>query len=364
MIEKSIYSIKRFFRFEPGYFRLAGNPVKNFFQQGNLIAHVIDRVKFRFFPKLQIVSRFPTHLDIEAASACQMKCPMCYTTYMDKSKKGIMDYGLYKKIIDEAVREKVYSIKLSWRGEPLLNNHIVDMVKYAKANKIKEVAMLSNAELLYPEMAKQLVDSGLDWISFSVDGSEKTYEIIRAPAILSETVEKIKFMRKYRDNAGKNKPMIRVQSIFSALNDDPQTFLDTWEGVADQINFISDQARDFELKEMYHDPEYLCPTPWARMSIDFAGHVHQCNSDYDGKWILGDVNKQSIYKIWHGEEFTRLRHYFNTRTALHTCDACNICSDNVITEQRTIQIGDREVKASKYKGISDVVKDGEITISS
>jgi len=362
MVIKYIYKLKKLFRFEPGYFRFAGNPVKNFLRQGNIFAHLIDRIKFRLFPKFQIVSRFPTHLDIETASACQMKCPMCYTTYMDKEKKGVMDYDLFTKIIDEAAKEGVYSVKLSWRGEPLLNKRIIDMVKYAKSKKIKEVAMLSNAELMNSELARQLVDSGLDWISFSIDGVYETYETIRAPAKFDETIEKVKFMTQYREQSGKTKPMIRVQSILSALNDDTKTYLAIWKDIADQINFISDQARDFELKEMYHDPEYLCPTPWARMSIDIGGHVHQCNTDYDGKWILGDVAKQSIYDIWHGKDFKLLRHYFNTNTALQNCEACNICSDNVVTESFEIQVGEKKIKAAKYKGIPDVVENGKVTI--
>jgi hypothetical protein len=44
--------------------------------------------------------------------------------------------AFFRKIIDECATRGVYSVKLSWRGEPLLNPHIVDMVRYAKEKGI------------------------------------------------------------------------------------------------------------------------------------------------------------------------------------------------------------------------------------
>jgi len=305
-MRKKIISFYKRFNFEPGYFRIAGNPVTYFLSQGNFFAHIKDRIKFRLYPKFKIVPQFPTHIDIESASNCQLKCPMCYTTYLEASKKGIMKFDLYKNIIDQAVAGKVYSVKISWRGEPLLNKRIVDMVSYAKQSGIKEVAMLSNGELLTPQLAENLVDVGLDWISFSADGTAETYDVIRAPAKFYETIEKVAYMRSYRDKKGLKKPLIRTQSVLSAFNNDPEGFLKAWKGVADRVNCIADEARDFELKEMYHDPAYLCPTPWARITIAHDGQVHQCKVDYGRKTVMGDVNNDSIYDIWHGDSFTSL----------------------------------------------------------
>jgi len=359
-MRKKIISFYKRFNFEPGYFRIAGNPVTYFLSQGNFFAHIKDRIKFRLYPKFKIVPQFPTHIDIESASNCQLKCPMCYTTYLEASKKGIMKFDLYKNIIDQAVAGKVYSVKISWRGEPLLNKRIVDMVSYAKQSGIKEVAMLSNGELLTPQLAENLVDAGLDWISFSADGTAETYDVIRAPAKFYETIEKVAYMRSYRDKKGLKKPLIRTQSVLSAFNNDPEGFLKAWKGVADRVNCIADEARDFELKEMYHDPAYLCPTPWARITIAHDGQVHQCKVDYGRKTVMGDVNNDSIYDIWHGDSFTSLREAFTKQTALMKYSACNYCSDNVVTEKRVVDVGDKKINVAKYKGIEDIVVGGGV----
>ena len=130
------------FSIERDYFTVGGFK-KNwsfFAKKSNIISHLIDRIKFQYYPKFLMSAAFPTHLEVEAASKCQMRCPMCYTTYMKDHFKGIMKMDLYKKIIDEAAANNTYSIKLSWRGEPLLNPNLVEMIKYAKKKGIKDVA--------------------------------------------------------------------------------------------------------------------------------------------------------------------------------------------------------------------------------
>ncbi|MBT7198805.1 MAG: SPASM domain-containing protein, partial [Nitrospina sp.] len=141
---------------------------------------------------------------------------------------------------------------------------------------------------------------------------------------------------------------------------DPDAFLEAWENIADRVNCIADEARDLELMEMNHDPEYLCPTPWARMTIAHDGKVHQCKVDYDRKKVMGDANEQSLYEIWHGENFNSLRNAFKKQTALKNYAACNLCTDNVLTEERSVQVNGKELSLGKFKGVHDVVHEGQV----
>ena len=356
---------RNYFRFENSYFTIGGwrKEFAYFLRMGNLGAHLVDRVKFRIFPKLNIVARFPSHLDIETASACQMRCPMCYTTYMDDSLKGVMKYDLFTKIVDEAASLGVYSIKLSWRGEPLLNKRIVDMVRYAKANGIKEVAFLSNAEFLTTEMAEALVDAGLDWLSVSADGTGSIYDEIRRPAVFEETVARVAYMKQYRDGKGLVRPLLRVQSIMSAVENNPDEFKNAWATVVDRMNIIADESRDFAAKDLQWDRYFVCAKPWQRMSIAYDGRVHQCISDYGAINILGDVNEMSLYEIWHGPRSEAVREAFRKHRYLEDNEPCNICSYGVITESSKLK-GGNQMYVRRYKSIAPVVVMNEVTLKS
>lgn len=343
---------QHWFTFEHDYFSLneAFDRIQYFVRRKHLFRHLKDRLYFRIYPKVKIVPPFPTHVEVEAASACQMRCPMCYTTVMDGRLKGVMKWEIFTKVVDECAARGVYSIKLSWRGEPLLNRNIVPMVKYAKEKGIPDVAFLTNGERLTPEVADALIDAGLDWISFSFDGFKETYDVIRKPATFEETVARIAMLREKRDARGLAKPLIRVQSIFSVIKHDPIGFKKIFEGIADSMNFIADQIRDFEEGKIQHNPFYQCPIPWQRMAVAHNGKVHQCVSDYAGQNILGDVNKKSLYEIWHDKPFRELRKSF-TRFRYLDNPACRICSDGAITEKVHVKFGDRAVPVTIYSGM-------------
>ena len=108
----------------------------------------------------------PLCLDIETASICDLACPHCFREYIITPDK-IMNFELYKKIIDTAVKWKVPSIKLNWRGEPLLNPKLSKFINYAKNNGILEVSINTNATNLDEKKSNELIDSGLDLIIYS-----------------------------------------------------------------------------------------------------------------------------------------------------------------------------------------------------
>jgi radical SAM protein with 4Fe4S-binding SPASM domain len=324
--------------------------LRYFLRQGHVLAHLVDRVKWHYFPRYFIVPRFPTHLEVEASSACQMRCPMCKTVEMMKSgifHTGVMGFELYKKIIADCRGEPLHSIKLSWRGEPLLNPNIVEMIVYAKQHGIRDVAFLTNGERLNPNLTAQLVDSGLDWLSISFDGMGDVYNRIRKPAIYEETLEKIRYLRSYRDSRRRIKPLIRIQSVHSAIRGKETEFLKLWDGVADRVNIIADQIRSVSEKDYVHDPNYICPAPWQRMCITWDGKVVQCFGDYLEDNILGNVNQKSLGAIWKDAPFQELRQLIKRGERLRT-KPCRTCSDDGVIEEEEIILGDRVVKAAHY----------------
>jgi len=334
---------------EMDYNRLSGR-IKNLYfiiRRGNVLRQLIDRTKWYLAPKFFYVVGFPTHIDIETSVSCQMRCPMCLRRQVDpKLLSGIMDFDLYKKIIDECSERGVYSVKLSWRGEPLLNPRIVEMVKYAKNRGIKDVAFLTNGERLSPELTVGLVEAGLDWISFSIDGLDDMYERIRYPATYEGIVKKVKYLKEYRDQRGRNKPLIRVQTIYSAIKENPSEYFRIWDKIADKVYVIADQVRGDRVR-FPQDPNYVCLEPWRRITIGWNGVVQQCITDYEEFNSLGDVKNQSLYEIWHGAKFNELRDLIKNKK-IYTNNLCSICHDTGIMCEEVMRINGKDIKICVY----------------
>ena len=114
-----------------GQFRLTSR-TKNFkFDmnrgKGHLLDYLKNRLDWHVNPRLNKVPNFPSHIDIETSSICNLNCPMCYTTtdeFKEKVDAGLIDFKLFKKIIDESVKYNLYSIRLSFRGEAFLHPKI------------------------------------------------------------------------------------------------------------------------------------------------------------------------------------------------------------------------------------------------
>ena len=120
----------------------------------------------------------PFVLQLAVASTCNFRCRYCPCSTPDllkknNVKKGIMDFELYTKIIDDLDEfpQKIKILRLVKEGEPLLNKRFADMVRYAKKKQpLIKVDTTTNASLLTPELSDAIIGAGLDKIFISLQG--------------------------------------------------------------------------------------------------------------------------------------------------------------------------------------------------
>lgn len=340
-----------------------GNRVKDFrFHlnrgKGHLLRYAWNRFKWHYFPRWHIVSRFPDHVDIELSSVCDMKCPMCYTTTPEFKKvvpKKLMDLELFKKIIDECSNYGTYSIRLSLRGEPFLNRHIVEMTRYAKQKGIKEVATLTNGLKLDPELFEEMMDAGLDWMTISFDGIGDMYNRIRRPANFADAVEKISRYHEIKKRRKSEKPVVKIQSIWPAIADNPQEFYDTFEPIADQV--FSNPLVDYLNKDedLVYDEDFTCPVLWQRMVIGSDGSVFLCINDEMGKQVIGNVREQSVYDLWHGPQMRTARRIHLNKEGVKQIEICKECHLPRKTDATFTRVDDRAIQVDDYVNRTQVI---------
>jgi radical SAM protein with 4Fe4S-binding SPASM domain len=308
------------------------------------------RQKWSAYPQSQTISDYPLLVDFELASICNLKCPMCYTI-TDEFKKMVnttrMDFALFTRIIDE-IGGKVPAIRLSLRGEPTLNTHFVECIEYAKSRGIKEVSTLTHAGKLTLPFFEKIAKAGLDWITISVDGVGATYESIRKPLKFNDLLSKIKAIKHYKDVHGLHRPVIKVQGIWPAIKENPQLYWDTFAPYVDLVAFnplIDYLSNDTDIA--YLD-NFTCPQQYQRFVIGADGLVMKCSNDEENREVIGDVNKQTVHEIWHGEAMQKVREQHRHPQGFMESAVCRKCYLPRQTEEEEAQIGDRKFIVRNY----------------
>ena len=197
------------------------------------------------------------------------------------------------------------SVRISWRGEPTVHPHLLDMAAYAKERGIKELSFLTNGMLIDKEYARRLAQIRVDYISVSIDGLYEEYENIRKPATFEGILQRLRDLREIRDSVGKGYPRIKVNTIWTKIKDRVDEYYRIFGPLADIISFNPDY--DYSQKATEIAGDHVCQYPWQRMTVKWNGDVPMCISDWDGEVILGNIARDTLYDLWHGEKMARIR---------------------------------------------------------
>lgn len=265
--------------------------------------YILNRFYWQARPALFWAGKFPDHIDIESTSVCNMKCPMCYKRH-HMVKQGFMDFELFKKIVDECSGHGIYSMRLSWRGEPLMHKRIIDMIRYAKKKGIKESMILTNGSLLSHEMSEALIRAGLGSMSISLDGIGKVYEEIRDPAKFDEQVDRIRYIFNMRKKLQSLTPKIKLNCLWKAVENDHKEYLRIFRPISDAIYFNKyvNWCPDEPLVARYR-----CPVVWQRLFITWDGTI-VCDGDHNEVSPIAKYDgKKRLIDIWQGPEYTKFR---------------------------------------------------------
>ena len=284
------------------------------------------------YPANFITGEFPIHLDIESTNICNLRCPFCATTFnrWGPNKRGYMDIELFKKIIDEGAENGLYSIKLSFRGEPLLHSRIADMISYARKKGIIDIYFNTNAVLLNPDMTNKLLDAGLFRITISIEGTTKeVYKKYRVGAEFEEVLNNIKNLRKIRDCKNLFFPQIRVQTVLlDELKESFPSYVQFWKELVEEVSYLDARREVAEDKYTSIAADWACPFLWQRMAILWDGTLLPCLthgvSDISSM-NLGNVKEISIKNMWNSPKYNNLRNLHKEGKS-HQIKACTECS--------------------------------------
>lgn len=287
----------------------------------------------------------PTIVEIEPTTSCNLRCPQCPSGLREFTRDtGMLDLPLYKKVIDELYPELVYLI-LYFQGEPFLNKFFLEFVKYAASKNIY-TATSSNAHYFTDEMAKATVESGLDRLIISIDGTtQDTYGKYRIGGNLEKVIEGTQNLLRWKKELNKKTPHIIWQFIAFKHNEHQ---IPEIKKLAKQIGVNELGIKTAQIYDYQHTDELIpennklarykktdagyviknkllnhCWRMWRGSVITWDGLVVPCCFDKDAKHRFGDVSKQTFKEIWHSETYNIFRKaVLKSRKEIDICTNC------------------------------------------
>ena len=257
-----------------------------------------------------IGTEFPLHIIAETSSFCQLDCIMCNRKVMTRPQQN-MDYGVFKKIVDEAVMHRVYSISLYSLGEPMLNPNIKEMAVYAKASGVPYVDLSTNGQRNF----SSLLSTQINEIIVSIDGDKETYNEIRG-ADYQTVIDNLTSFLVARDMLKQKHPLVRLQIIdFIPPRYDTDKIISEWlncglpvdviykktmENMSQSIDLISED----KIKELNKDRK-PCKQLFYTLTVQADGQIAYCCHSPKGLANIGHINKMTLKEAWSKVETIR-----------------------------------------------------------
>ncbi|MDP2861881.1 MAG: radical SAM/SPASM domain-containing protein [Desulfobacterales bacterium] len=287
---------------------------------------LIGRTKLETVIPLKV----PFIINVDPSDICNFQCKFCPTGDRMLMKKtpgrnhGIMDFELYKKIIDgiSEFEKPIKVLRLYKDGEPFLNPRLAEMISYAKEKKCAErIDTTTNAILLNPQKNTDLIAAGLDRINISIEGinAQQYWEFSKCKIDFGKLVENVSHLY---ENKKQCEIIVKINGDILS-EDDNKKFYETFGDIADgvYIEHIMACWPEFELKGVDVNQEYgiygqkirevqVCPYVFYSFSINSDGTVSTCFLDWARKLIIGDVKTDSVKNIWNSNKFLEYHKMF------------------------------------------------------
>ena len=294
---------------------------------------------------------YPISISFEPTTSCNLRCPECPSGLRAFTRPtGMLKKDFFRQTIDDIHKDILYLI-FYFQGEPFLNREFLDMVKYAADKKIY-TATSTNAHYLTDAVAKKTVESGLDRLIISIDGTtQDVYQQYRIGGDLNKVIEGAKNIVKWKKELKSKTPFVFFQFLVVKPNEHQIEDIKKLakEIGVDEVRFKTAQVYDYE-----NDPNNLIPVneKYSRYKKDKEGNyvaknklqnhcwklhhanvitwdgvVVPCCFDKDATHQLGNLKMQSFKEVWHNDNYKQFRK--ELMSSRKNIDICANCSEGV-----------------------------------
>lgn len=283
----------------------------------------------------------PSSLEIELTNRCNLNCVFCPNA-VHQRKRGTMTFGTFKDIVNGAKQLNPRpDIIISGFGECLLDSEITIKLDYLKQVTQMNVSLVTNGALFTKELIEDICKKELvHTIYVSIDASDKnTYKEVHSVDLFDKVLENLTLIyeRKQKDKLLYPKVIVRYKDLLSQKNGFKR-FTRIFYKISDEITTFAnifvwpESGMDIGICHNKKLIKIACPNLWMGMRINWNGDVVLCCQDYEGRVVLGNVNDQTLIKIWNNKtiHYYRKCHTNFSFKQLRICKECDINTHLVI----------------------------------
>ena len=254
---------------------------------------------------------FPKAVQVETASYCNARCTFCpYPETSKLFKGGVMNDGLFGRIVEEIAEFQPVLVAPYMSNEPLIDKKIVGRIK-ALRNAVPDayIDISTNASMLTPGLGDQLLSDDLKIDEFKINfASSDAQEYASVMGLNYE--RSLANVRTFHDQALRSGFERRYRIIVVGAEDAEreQRF---WEKEGIPVKIYSKVSRGGAIATKHQPLERVVGCKYNRekewIHVLHDGKVTLCCMDWYQEHVLGDLTKDSIHDVWNSETYRSVR---------------------------------------------------------
>ncbi|MEM9837334.1 MAG: radical SAM protein, partial [Bacteroidota bacterium] len=227
----------------------------------------------------------PFTVSIEPTTACNLRCPECPSGLRSFTRPtGNLKRDFFRQLVDQNYRELIYLI-FYFQGEPYINPDFLDMVNYAHQKGIYTITS-TNGHFLNDTNARRTIESGLDRLIISVDGTtQETYEQYRKAGKLETVLQGARNLVKWKKKLGYG-PHLIFQFLVVRPNEH-------------QVQDIQQLAKEIGIDEVKFKTAQLYDYEHGNPLMPENGKFARYYRKADGTFGIKNKLQNHCWKLWH-----------------------------------------------------------------
>jgi len=271
---------------------------------------------------------YPLEVAIETQAVCNAKCSFCPYPTMDRKGDKMSDALIEKILIDlqEIPPNLFFTISPFKVSDPFLDKRIFQICEKINKNLPNaKLRLFTNGSPLTERMIEKisLIKNVTHlWVSLNESNSLDYEKVMGLPFF--KTIEKLDELHEHASKGFSHEVTI------SRVSDGSQKDQDFCDFVKKRFPLFevlligrSDWTGQVKIELNRKVAQTACAR-WYELSIMASGKVALCCMDGEGKYVIGDVNRQSVLEVYNDPQFKKMRQYTFTRLA--AASPCNTCS--------------------------------------